>query len=110
MGHGKLFVASGLRRRVSRPHHICDTKLPDGAIELLRLEGAWPGPRSFRRESPPDRDERGAADLPARRVAGVGKESSEGGAGFRQPLWSTWLEAEQSLKWNWALAHHGGYR
>ena len=37
VGHGKLFVASGLRRRVSRPHHICDTKLPDGAMELLRL-------------------------------------------------------------------------
>jgi hypothetical protein len=29
----------GLRRRVSRPHHICDTKLPDGAMELLRLAG-----------------------------------------------------------------------
>ena len=39
MGHGKLFVASGLRRRVSRAHHICDTKLPDGAMELLRLAG-----------------------------------------------------------------------
>ena len=34
-----MLVASGLRRRVSRPHHICDTKLPDGAMELLRLAG-----------------------------------------------------------------------
>ena len=34
-----MFVASDLRRRVSRPHHICVTKLPDGAMELLRLAG-----------------------------------------------------------------------
>ena len=34
-----MFVASGLRRRVLRTHHICDSKLPDGAMELLRLAG-----------------------------------------------------------------------
>jgi hypothetical protein len=46
VGHGKLFVDSNLRRRISRPHHICDTKLPDGAMELLRL--AVPDARKIR--------------------------------------------------------------
>jgi hypothetical protein len=49
VGHGKLFVTSGLRRRVSRPHHICDSKLPDGAMEPLRLAGGtWRGPARSR--------------------------------------------------------------
>src|SRR5262249_43295034 len=35
---------------------------------------------------------------------------SEGGAGFRRPLGSTWLEAGQSLGCKSAVAHHGGCR
>ena len=38
-----MFVASGLRHRVSRPHRICDAKLPDGAMELLGLAGGMAG-------------------------------------------------------------------
>jgi hypothetical protein len=75
MGHSKLFVASGLQRRVSRPHHIGDTKLPDGATELLRLAGGMAGAPLVPAGDRPDRDQRGAADLPDRRVAGVGEES-----------------------------------
>ena len=70
-----MFVASGLRRRVLRPHHICDSKLPDGAMELLRLAGDMARTHSFPRESRPDRDLRGAADLRDRGVAEVSEES-----------------------------------
>jgi hypothetical protein len=95
VGHGKLFVASGLRRRVSQPHHICDTNLPDGAMELLGLAGgrARARARSRGRVGPIGISEA----PPIFRIAGwPGRRGiSEGGVGFRRPLWSTWLGAER---------------
>ena len=105
-----MFVASGLRRRVSRTHHICDTKLPDGAMELLRLARGMAGPRSFPRESGPVRDKTGAADLPDRRVAGVGEESRKEVRGSGGRCGVPGLEAKQPLKWYSVVAHHGGCR
>ena len=81
-----MLVASGLRRRVSRPHHICDTKLPDGAMELLGLAGG----RARARLVPAGESARSSRSQGGRGRRGI----SEGGAGFRRPLWSTWLEAE----------------
>jgi hypothetical protein len=98
VGHGKLSLASGLRRRVSRPHHICDTKLPDGAMELPRLAGGMArgpiGPAGEAARSGSARRRRSSRS----QGGGGQREISEGGAGFRQSLWSTWLETEQFLK------------